>query len=148
MFNPFKKKLRPIRAPTALKPKPSAEVPPRPAAVGPGRPTDEPLDGFDKLTAGAARDRRRIIGVLAQPHLTEKSNAAASQRWYTFRVAPEANKVLIRKAVEDRYGVSVKAVRILGARPKKIRLGRIEGRTPGFKKVMVKVREGQTIEFT
>ncbi len=138
MFNPFKKKSKPVRAPTVLEP--SAEVPPRPAAVQPERPAEEPI--------GAARDRRRTIGVLAQPHLTEKSNAAAVHGWYAFRVAPEANKVLIRKAVEDRYRVSVRAVRILGARPKKIRLGRIEGRTPGFKKAMVKVKEGQSIEFT
>lgn len=147
MFNPFKKKSKPVRAPAAPKSRPSAAVEPAPAAAA-ERPKAEPLDPSTAFRAGAARGKRRIIGVLAQPHLTEKSNAAASHRWYTFRVAPEANKILIRKAVEDRYGVSVEAVRILGARPKKIRLGRIEGRTPGFKKAMVKLRQGQSIEFT
>lgn len=129
MFNPFKKKSKPIRA-AAPKPRPGAAVEPAPAEAE--RPKAE----------------RRIIGVLAQPHLTEKSNAAAVHGWYTFRVAPEANKIMIRRAVEDRYGVAVRAVRILTARSKKIRLGRIEGRTPGFKKAMVKVRQGQSIEFT
>ncbi len=131
MFNPFKQKSKPakVRAPKAL-----TGAPEKPAV--------------EALKRERPAGERRIIGVLVRPHLTEKSNAAGGRGWYAFRVAPDANKITIRKAVEDRYGVIVRAVRVLGARPKKIRLGRIEGRTPGFKKAMVKLRAGQTIEFT
>lgn len=88
-----------------------------------------------------------MVGFLIAPHLTEKTSAGSTRRWYTFRVRSDLNKVVIRRAVEDRYGVTVERVRIVPARPKTIRLGRIEGVTPGFKKAMVKVRAGQSIEF-
>lgn len=94
------------------------------------------------------RGDRRWIGILVSPHLTEKTNDLSSRGWYTFRVAPHASKIIVRKAVEERYGVSVERVQMVGARPKKIRLGRILGATPGFKKAMVKVAAGQKIDFT
>ncbi len=102
--------------------------------------------------AAAARDRpkgeRRIVGVIVAPHLTEKSSAGNARGWYTFRVRDTADKILIRRAVEDRYGVTVERVRIVHQPAKKVRLGRITGEAPGFKKAMVKVRAGQSIEFT
>lgn len=91
---------------------------------------------------------RRFIGVLTSPHQTEKAMAGSSGGWYTFRVAPHANKGMVRRAVGERYGVSVTRVRMLAAHSKAVRLGRISGATPGFKKAMVKVRAGQSIEFT
>lgn len=94
------------------------------------------------------KEARRIIGVIITPHLTEKTSAGSAKGWYTFRVEPHANRIMVKRAVEDRYAVGVERVRILYQRPKKMRLGRIQGQTPGFKKAMVKVRAGQSIEFT
>ncbi len=91
---------------------------------------------------------RRWIGILLAPHLTEKSNRTAAQGWYAFRVAPQANKLLVKLAVQERYGVEVERVRMLSQKPKKIRRGSISGTVPGFKKAMVKVKAGQSIEFT
>ncbi|OHA08996.1 MAG: 50S ribosomal protein L23 [Candidatus Sungbacteria bacterium RIFCSPLOWO2_01_FULL_59_16] len=88
------------------------------------------------------------MGVVIAPHVTEKASLASGRGWYAFRVRADANKIIVKRAVEDRYGVTVERVRILRRRPKRIRLGRIEGRTPGFKKAMVKVKAGQTIELT
>ncbi len=91
---------------------------------------------------------RRFVGVLIAPHQTEKAMAATGQGWYTFRVARNANKLLVKQAVEERYGVRVERVRMLSQKPKEIRRGRILGTVPGFKKAMVKVKAGQSIELT
>ena len=133
MFNPFKKS-KPSRAP-AKKP----EGIPAPKAERPA--------GDDRKPAAGLKERR-MIGVLRGPHQTEKTTAAEGNGWYTFRVGPDDTKGVIRRAVEERYGVSVRRVRILAARPKSVRIGRIRGETPGFKKAMVKVAVGQSIEFS
>ncbi|MEK7108609.1 MAG: 50S ribosomal protein L23 [Patescibacteria group bacterium] len=91
---------------------------------------------------------RSVLGVITAPHMTEKSSAGRAGGWYTFRVEENANKIIVRRAVEDRYGVTVKRVRIVNQSARKMRLGRIAGQVPGFKKAMVKVGSGQSIEFT
>ena len=97
---------------------------------------------------GSRRGERKIIGIIIAPHLTEKTTRASEGGWYAFRVSPSASKPVIRRAVEDRYGVAVERVRVLRSRPKTVRIGRIEGTSRGFKKAMVKIKAGQTIEFT
>ncbi|MEK9148335.1 MAG: 50S ribosomal protein L23 [Patescibacteria group bacterium] len=135
ILNRFKR-----QKPAAAREKRVEPRPATPAAERTTRPKGE--RPFDR-TQG-----RRIIGVIIAPHLTEKTSAAGAHGWYAFRVRPDANKLLVKQAVEDRYGVNVERVRILSKRPKRVRLGRIEGHAPGFKKAMVKVRKGQSIEFT
>lgn len=138
MFNPFKG--QPKKASAAAKPglerSPGPEQTATAVAVKPA------------VAKTADKRERRLIGVLSSPHQTEKATAEISRGWYTFRVHADANKITVRRAVEERYGVSVKRVRMLRSRPKSIRLGQIRGQTPGFKKAMVKVRAGQSIEFT
>lgn len=128
----FTRKTRSVPA-AALRPtSPVAAKPSPPAAAKPSLPKNE---------------NRRIVGVLIAPRSTEKSNAAGRDGWYTFQVRPDASKVLIRQAVTDRYGVAVERVRIVRIPPRPMRLGRIAGEVPGFKKAMVKVRLGQSIEL-
>ena len=59
-----------------------------------------------------------------------------------------ARKIAAKKAVEGRYGVGVEKVRVAAPRAKSVRLGRIEGQAPGFKKIWIKVKEGQSIELS
>ena len=96
----------------------------------------------------APKDKRRIIGVISHPHLTEKTSLSGGRGWYTFIVGPRSSKPLVKRAVEDRYGVRVEKVSIINQHSKGMRLGRIQGRVPGFKKAMVKVKEGQSIEMS
>lgn len=117
----------------------------KPAAGKPERPAE-------KAEAASAEARvpkreRRIFGVIIAPHLTEKTSGGAAQGWYTFRVGLNADKLSVKRAVEDRYGVRVLRVRMSHERPRTIRLGRREGQVPGFKKAMVKVAAGQSLEF-
>lgn len=91
---------------------------------------------------------RAIIGLIIAPHITEKSARGARAGWYTFQVRSDATKPAIKRAVADRYGVLVTQVRVSYHRARRVRVGRHEGVVPGFKKAMVKVKEGQSIEFT
>jgi len=85
-----------------------------------------------------------IYQVLQQPHLTEKALKLKEEGGYiSFRVHPDANKPSIREAVEKIFEVKVESVRIIHAPHKKRRMGRFEGRKPGYKKAMVKVKKGE-----
>jgi large subunit ribosomal protein L23 len=73
------------------------------------------------------------------------------QGQYVFEVRTDANKIEIRKAVEERYKVGVTSVRTITIRPKaKMRMttrGFIAGKTPQRKKAVVTLRSGQTIDI-
>jgi large subunit ribosomal protein L23 len=88
--------------------------------------------------------RKIVIG----PLVSEKStNLRADQNKYVFRVDRDANKLQIKKAVEELFKVRVEDVTtmMMHGRPK--RLGRFEGRRADWKKAVVKLRKGETIEL-
>ena len=85
--------------------------------------------------------------VLVRPLITEKSSAAYHVRGeYAFVVHPEATKSQIRAAIEDLFKVKVADVWTSQQRGKEKRMGRTTGRRPAWKKAIVKLREGDTIE--
>lgn len=86
--------------------------------------------------------------VLKSPCITEKAvNVSSQGNFYVFHVNQEANKIEIKKAVEDKYKVNVIQVRTVNIPRKKIRRGRIEGFKNSYKKAVVKIKEGQKIEM-
>ena len=89
--------------------------------------------------------------VLKRPLLSEKSMSRNDQGQYVFEVATDANKIEIRKAIEERYRVGVTSVRTITIRPKAkvqmTRRGYMVGKTPRRKKAIVTVREGDTIDI-
>ena len=89
----------------------------------------------------------RIYGVIRAPLITEKTASLGKNRAYTFVVAPSANKIDIKRAVESRFSVKVEKVNILNMPDKERRRGRQIGWKAGFKKAAVKLKEGQTIEI-
>lgn len=82
------------------------------------------------------------------PHVTEKTTRGAEHGWYTFRIPNEAGKIAVKGAVENRYGVHVTSVRVRPVLPRRVRIGRAFGHVPGFKKASVKLKEGESIDFT
>jgi len=84
---------------------------------------------------------------IVSPHITEKATDLAAKNQYVFVVAQRANKGDIKRSVEKMYGVNVRLVRIVNVHSKKMRLGRIQGLKSGYKKAVVKVKEGQKIEI-
>jgi large subunit ribosomal protein L23 len=85
--------------------------------------------------------------VLLAPVVSEKSYEFIEQRKYAFRVHPDAHKTQVRQAVEELFNVRVQGVNIIKVQPKPKRRGLIRGQKPGWKKAIVQLREGETIEI-
>ena len=85
---------------------------------------------------------------IVRPLITEKTSAAFQDRGeYAFEVHPDATKTQIRSAIEDLFGVKVTGVWTANQRGKEKRMGKSAGRRPNWKKAIVKLREGDTIEI-
>lgn len=85
--------------------------------------------------------------VLIRPLITEKTTAMMQENKYTFIVPLKANKVEIRQAVEQIFKVKVVDVSTIRVMGKIKRMGRTAGKRPDYKKAIVKLVEGQQIEF-
>ena len=86
------------------------------------------------------------------PIVTEKATKLTDKlNRYTFRVSPEANKYQIKQLIEDIYGVKVVEVNTMVVRGKNksrwTKSGLLRGKTSAYKKAVVAVEEGQTIDF-
>jgi large subunit ribosomal protein L23 len=80
--------------------------------------------------------------------LTEKGNALReTQSQYLFEVDRRANKIQIRAAVEQLFNVKVTDVRTMVVRGRMRRMGRGHAKTKNWKKAIVSLKEGDTIEF-
>tara|TARA_R100001369_G_scaffold92352_1_gene136927 strand:- start:1681 stop:1971 length:291 start_codon:yes stop_codon:yes gene_type:complete len=92
------------------------------------------------------------MNILIKPIITEKATKdAEDNNRYGFVVNPKANKVEIKKAVEAAYEVSVEKVRTMNIRPDRrtryTKTGIQTGKTNAYKKAIVQVAEGDTIDF-
>ena len=86
--------------------------------------------------------------VIRRPLVTEKSNIGREEEnFVTLAVDPRANKLEIRRAVESLFDVQVIEVRTMRMPRKTRRVGKHSGRKPEWKKAIVRLAEGQTIEF-
>jgi large subunit ribosomal protein L23 len=85
--------------------------------------------------------------VLLAPVVTEKSYELIDQRKYSFRVHPEAHKTQVRQAVEELFGVHVEQVNIVKVQPKPKHRNFRRGVRPGWKKAIVQIRQGESIEI-
>ena len=84
---------------------------------------------------------------VVRPIVTEKSSAAYQERGeYTFEVAPDATKPAIRQAVETLFGVKVTGVWTSNVRGKLRKVGKSAGRRPNWKKAIVTLRAGDSID--
>ncbi|MCX2745040.1 50S ribosomal protein L23 [Mangrovivirga sp. M17] len=91
------------------------------------------------------------MSVLIKPIVTEKVSEMNEKGKYGFVVSRKANKLQIKKAVEQAYGVSVEAVNtinVLGKKKTRYTKSQIlTGRKPSYKKAIVTVAEGEVIDF-
>ena len=89
-----------------------------------------------------------IYQVIKEPHITEKANLlkeGANQ--VSFKVHKQANKIEIKKAVETFLKAKVLDVRTMKMRGKRRRMGRSMGKRPDWKKAIVRLAPGESIEF-
>jgi len=96
------------------------------------------------------KPRKKVSGVayrvLSSAHVTEKATGLEAKNKYVFKVSPKANKIEIKKAIESLYGVEVINVRIINIPRKQRRLGKQKGWRKGYKKAIIRIKEGQRIE--
>ncbi len=85
--------------------------------------------------------------VLIAPVVSEKSYGQIAQNRYTFRVHKDAHKTQVRQAVEELFDVKVVNVNILKVQPKPKRRGTTRGTKPGWKKAVVQLKPGDSIEI-
>lgn len=81
------------------------------------------------------------------PHVSEKSSDLQGINSYVFKIQKNLNKIMLKKEVEKHYGVKVDFVRIVNTKPKKRIRGNIIGKKAGYKKAVVRLKEGHKIEF-
>ncbi len=94
----------------------------------------------------------KLSEVLVKPILTEKANSQQDKlRRYAFRVSRKANKLEIKKAVEEFYGVNVINVNtsvVPGKNKTRFtKAGYVQGRKPAYKKALITVADGETIDL-
>lgn len=86
--------------------------------------------------------------IVRRARITEKgTRIREGQNGYLFEVARDANKIQIKKAVEEIFNVKVDTIRTLRVHGKPKRVGRYAGHRPDWKKAIVTLKKGQTIEL-
>lgn len=89
-----------------------------------------------------------VYDVIRAPIMSEKTLSKKEEtNQFAFEVDPRVNKIQIKESVEKSFKVSVLQVRTMNVRGKKKRLGRHQGRKSNWKKALVTLKEGETIEF-
>ena len=90
--------------------------------------------------------------IIKKPILTEKASLLTEKlNRYAFKVDHRANKIQIKSAIEEMFGVTVVAVNtsvVAGkAKSRYTKAGVIKGKTPAFKKAIITLKEGESIDF-
>ena len=85
--------------------------------------------------------------IIIRPLITEKSSRLMELNKYSFEVHLSANKIQVRKAIEEIFKVKVTAVHILNIHPKPKRMGAFIGKTRSWKKAIVSLAPGERIDF-
>ena len=86
--------------------------------------------------------------IIIKPIITEKAMSGMAMKKYTFKVAKNANKIEIAKAIEEIFKVTVSKVNTVSVRGRLRRQGKYQGYTPSWKKAIVTLKEGSKgIEF-
>ena len=81
------------------------------------------------------------------PIITEKTASMQSDGKYVFKVDVRANKTQIKQAIEKLFDVKVESVNTMNTHPKDRRVGKYTGKSNRYKKAIVKLAEGQTIDI-
>ncbi|MCA1769766.1 MAG: 50S ribosomal protein L23 [Halomonas sp.] len=91
-------------------------------------------------------NQERVFKVLLGPHVTEKAAMAAERNQYVFKVASDATKPEIKKAVEALFGKKVEGVQTLNVKGKTKRTAQGLGHRKGYRKAYVSLAAGETLE--
>ena len=103
---------------------------------------DRPVEAGKNEIKGNAFSYKMI----KSPHVSEKASNISALGQYIFRVFDDTNKIEIKKAIEKLYNVTVQKVNVIYVPSKERQVGRHKGEKKGYKKAIITLRKGQTIE--
>ncbi len=110
----------------------------------------EVVSGDNKAVEAATKSKKpsanKLSGVLVKPLVTEKSSVLGVENKYIFMVAIDANKIKVAEAIEAAYGIRPTKVNIINVEGKTKNRGRIVGKRKDWKKAIVTLPEGKTIQ--
>lgn len=116
-------------------------------AVAPSPPADKKTKIEKKEIKTKKTDNSKAYSVLIKPLVSEKAAEAESKGAYTFIVNKEANKFDIKQSVKEAYGIMPEKVRIINVEGKRVRFGSRHGKRSDWKKAIVKLPKGKTINI-
>ena len=100
----------------------------------------------EKSAAKAHKGTGSAYRILVKPLITEKATDLGGQNKYVFIVDINANKIEVAKAINEVYGVKPSSVNIVKMKGKQVTRGRVIGRRKDFKKAIVTLAKGETIQ--
>ena len=103
---------------------------------------------MSKATQKPALSKDQLYGVILSPVITEKATQGSQHNQVTFRVRTDASKPVIRAAIEGLFNVKVKAVNTINVRGKSKRFRGHLGFRSDYKKAIVSLAEGHSIDVT
>jgi large subunit ribosomal protein L23 len=105
--------------------------------------------GNKNLTAKKAKkdDTKLAYKILIKPLITEKATNLVSLNKYAFKVADNANKVEIKKAIKALYGFEPVSINIINARGKRLTYGRTRGKKSNWKKAIITLKASDKLEI-
>ncbi|MEA2088793.1 MAG: 50S ribosomal protein L23 [Patescibacteria group bacterium] len=112
-------------------------------------PLRQPAYGGKEVKVKEAKKKKTdgiAYRILVKPLITEKVTDLAVFNQYAFAVSINANKIDIKKAIQEVYGVMPIAVNVINMRGKKVRSGKVSGRTKRWKKAIITLKKGEKIE--
>lgn len=104
----------------------------------------------NKVDKSLKKQKKNVFAnhdILVKPLISEKSAMAESEGKYTFKVSLSSDKLSIKKAINDIYGVKPSKVRIINYEGKSMNFGRKTGRRSDWKKAIVTMPKGKTINI-
>ena len=94
-------------------------------------------------------NQERLMNIIIAPHVSEKGTRVADEnRQFVFKVARNARKPEIKRAIEFLFKVEVRNVRVLNVKGKRKTFGRLSGRRSDWKKAYVSLEPGHDIDFS
>ena len=143
LLDTIKKKVK--KAPEADK---SAETLSVPGTKGVKKQAKESVKKEASVQSGTSvQSKKYVYDMLAHPYITEKTSAMkADANKYVFIVAKTANKPELRKAIQEKYKVTVTKVNMINIPSRKVVVGRTLGTKTGFRKAIVTLKTGDSIE--
>jgi len=91
--------------------------------------------------------KNNIYGILVEPWITEAATASVKMNKYIFKIRRSTTKKQVKQVIEKLYKVKVLSVRTINVPGKTRTRGNIKGRKPGFKKAIVTLKEGDSINL-